>query len=74
MISFTWKLGGSWIYKNNEQVPDLSVLVSLVDGTHAPINHLPVTTVGTLGGGYVRKVLLIIASHIDEDVKVVANL
>ncbi len=44
MISLSWKPDGSWKYDVNNKVPELSILVPLVDGSLAPINHLPVTT------------------------------
>jgi hypothetical protein len=44
MISFSWKPDGSWKYDPNNNVPELSILVPLTDGSLAPINHLPFTT------------------------------
>jgi hypothetical protein len=50
MISFSWKPDGDWKYDTNESSPDLSIVVPLVDGTLAPIEHLPVSTpIKTLG-------------------------
>jgi hypothetical protein len=43
IISFSWKPDGSWKYDANNKVPKLSILVPLVDGYLAPINHPPVT-------------------------------
>jgi hypothetical protein len=44
MIYFSCKPDGSWKYDINNKVPKLSILVPLADGSHAPINHLLVTT------------------------------
>jgi hypothetical protein len=43
LISFSWKPDGSWIYNQNEMKPMLSIMVPLLDGSHAPIKHLAVT-------------------------------
>ncbi len=50
MISFMWKADGSWRYKTNENIQELSILVPLVNGQLAPIEHLLVkTSTKTLG-------------------------
>jgi hypothetical protein len=43
LISFSWKPDGSWRYNQNEKKPELSIMVPLSDGSHAPIEHLAVT-------------------------------
>jgi hypothetical protein len=43
MIYFSWKPDGDWKYDSNESLPDLSIVVPMVDRTLAPIEHLPVS-------------------------------
>ncbi len=50
LISFKWKVDGTWIYKNNAIQPDLAIGVPLADGNLAEIEQLPVSSaVKTLG-------------------------
>ncbi len=42
-ISFSWKPDGSWRYDQNEKKPELSIMVPLSNGSHAPIKHLAMT-------------------------------
>ncbi len=42
-ISFSWKPDGSWRNDQNEKKPELSIMVPLSDGSHAPIEHLAKT-------------------------------
>ncbi len=50
LISFKWKVDGTWIYKNNVIRPDLAIGIPLADGSLAEIEHLPVSSaVKTLG-------------------------
>jgi hypothetical protein len=43
LISFSWKPYGSWRYDKNEKKPELSIMVPLSDGSHAPTEHLAMT-------------------------------
>jgi hypothetical protein len=44
LISFSWTSEGKWRYEANDKRADLEIVVPLEDGTHAAIEHLPVTT------------------------------
>jgi hypothetical protein len=44
IISFRWNQDGSWRYKDNVAKAVLGIVVPLPDGTHSPIEHLPVST------------------------------
>ena len=44
VISFGWKQDGNWRYEDNMVRADLKISVPLADGTHSPIEHLPVLT------------------------------
>jgi hypothetical protein len=52
LISFSWKPGGSWRFDQNEKKPELSIMVPLSNGSHAPIEHLeipaPTKTLGSM--------------------------
>jgi hypothetical protein len=49
-MSFRWKVDGTWMHENNILHPDLTIGVSLADGSLAEIEHLSVfNTVKTLG-------------------------
>jgi hypothetical protein len=43
VISFRWNQDGSWRYEDNVAKADFGIVVPLPDGTHLPIEHLPVS-------------------------------
>ncbi len=50
LLSFTWKVDGTWVYELNEVNPDVSIGVPVSDGSLEEIEHLPFNkAIKTLG-------------------------
>ncbi len=44
VICFMWNQDRSWRYASNDTRGDLGIVAPLADGSHLPIEHLPVST------------------------------